>query len=74
VQKLVYISNPFKFSPKQLKSLAEIANDVAQIFLATWVIGPVVTRNFNGLLGVFGLILSFVGWYVNLSLMRRLEL
>ncbi len=57
----------------QLRSVADISKDIAQVVLAGMVIDPLVTRevDFGFLIG--GIILSSWLWYVNLLIVGRVE-
>lgn len=64
----------FKLSRSQLKSLAEISRDIAQVMLAGWVITPLITKEADWLFVISGLVLTLFFWYINLRLAKRLRI
>lgn len=72
-RRLVFVANPFHLSPVQLKGLAEICRDAAQIFLASWVISPTFLDGIDWLYILVGLSATGSLWYVYLVILRKLE-
>ena len=64
----------YKFSRSQLKSLAEISRDTAQVMLAGWVITPLITKEVDWLFVISGLVLTLFFWYINLRLVNKLRI
>ena len=72
--KLIFVANPFRLSPAQLLSLADISKDIAQVVIAGLVIEPLITGRINWYIFVGEVLLSIGLWYANLILVRKVEL
>lgn len=63
----------FKFSDLQLKSIANISRDVAQVVLAGLVIDPLLTRELDWRFLLGGVLLSLGLWCVNLLILSKIK-
>ena len=50
---------------------SDISQDIAQIFFASWTIGPIATQQFKLWQFLTGLLLSLGFWYVSLIINKK---
>lgn len=62
-----------KFSSLQLKSIADISRDIAQVVLAGLVIDPLLNKKVDWRFFVGGILLSLGFWCVNLLMLERIR-
>ena len=62
-----------RLNNNQLRSLADISGDIAQVILAALVVEPIVAKRIDWIFFVVGLLLSFAFWSANLFLVRRMR-
>jgi hypothetical protein len=63
----------FKLNESQLKSLADIGRDIAQVVLAGLVIDQIVSDRFDWVFITIGTLLSLILWYANIYIVGRLK-
>lgn len=62
-----------KFSSLQLKSIADISRDIAQVVLAGLVIDPLLNKKVDWRFFVGGILLSLGFWCVSLLMLERIR-
>jgi len=55
----------------QLRFLADVARDIGQIFLAGWVISPMITEEIDFVFLFLGLTVALIFWYIGLDISRK---
>jgi hypothetical protein len=60
----------FTLSKSRLPAFAETLRDIAQIFFASVLIDPIISRTANWWMFCSGLILSFVFWTLGIYLIK----